>query len=99
MRNGGRLKPINIVCISYFEVDGKYAKIVCGPSTYKIRKTLKELNLRLPDHFVRIHSGYIVNALKIISINVSEGFVELHEQNIPLSRNYKNDLLDQFVMI
>lgn len=48
--------------IQWFEADGYYIKIFSLTESYKLRKTMKEIEQKLdPKVFLRIHRSYIIN--------------------------------------
>ena len=68
----GKLKddwiPIPIEHITYIESLQKHTWFYVGQDAYKTTITLKELQLRLPEQFMRIHRSYIINIASIARI-------------------------------
>lgn len=88
--------PIPIDQISHFESLQKRTWFYKNGEQYKTSVTLKELQTRLPDLFVRIHRSYIINIcfIKKISRDLTSNFVVLLNDGteLPVSQSYINDL-------
>jgi two-component system, LytTR family, response regulator len=61
--------PIEINDIQYFESLQKRTWIYREREGYKTSLTLKELQTRLPSHFVRIHRSYIINMKYVLKVS------------------------------
>lgn len=88
--------PIPIDQISHFESLQKRTWFYKDGEQYKTSVTLKELQTRLPDIFVRIHRSYIINIcfIKKISRDLTSNFVVLLNDGteLPVSQSYINNL-------
>lgn len=88
--------PIPIDQISHFESLQKRTWFYKDGEQYKTSVTLKELQTRLPDVFVRIHRSYIINIcfIKKISRDLTSNFVVLLNDGteLPVSQSYINNL-------
>ena len=61
--------------------------------TPKPNSTMKTFEAILPeDRFLRIHKSYIVNLDKVLRYNSK--VIELEQQQLPLSRNRKSQLIE-----
>jgi len=58
-----------------------------------IRKSLQEYTGVLPDYFLRVHRSYIINTHFLQAINPTSVMVDNH--NIPISKIYKDELLNK----
>lgn len=77
--------------IKWIEAVGDYVKIVTEDGNHLVLATMKSYETDLPsDKFVRIHKSYIVNIEKIDKFNSK--FAEIGKDQIPLSRNKKDEL-------
>jgi two-component system, LytTR family, response regulator len=90
------LIPIAIKDIYYFESLQKKTWIYRNKKQYKTTITLKELETRLPNYFVRIHRSYIVNLhfIERVSKDFSSNYI-IYMQNgeeLPVSQSYVNVL-------
>lgn len=96
VRNGKDIKKIRVSDICFITVDGKYLELHSSDRRFLIRSTLSEFEKRLPDYFMKIHKAYIININHLDSVSVDMGQVKVCEKIIPLSRNFKKDLLSMY---
>lgn len=88
--------PILIKDISHIESLQKSTWFYAKEQQYKTSITLKELETRLPEAFVRIHRSYIINIhfIKKISRDLSSNFIIILNDSteLPVSQSYINNL-------
>lgn len=88
--------PIAIEKVSHIESLQKRTWFYSDGGQYKTKATLKELQLRLPDIFIRIHRSYIVNIFHIHKIyrDLTSNFIVQMKDGteLPISQSYVNDL-------
>jgi DNA-binding LytR/AlgR family response regulator len=72
--------------ILFCRADGVYTEIVTENKNYIQRITLKEIEQKLSNNFVRIHRSYLVNKNKITSRKANLVFINHH--HLPVSRNF-----------
>lgn len=88
--------PVQIDQISHIESLQKRTWFYKEGEQYKTSITLKELQTRLPNTFLRIHRSYIINILfiKKISRDITSSFIILLKDGteLPVSQSYVNDL-------
>lgn len=85
---------VKFVDILWLQADHNYIKIFSTNGRYMVRMSFKELLTKLPsERFFRTHKSYYVNVDKLEAVNST--YVLINEQEIPLSRNYKDDLLNR----
>lgn len=88
--------PIPIEQVSHIESLQKRTWFYAGDEQYKTNITLKELQIKLPEFFLRIHRSYIINIyfIKRISKDLASNFVvELNNgTELPVSQSYINEL-------
>jgi len=79
--------------LKYIEALGDYVKLVTVNDSLVVLSTMKAFEALLPeDRFLRIHKSYIVNLDKVERYNSK--VIELENQQLPLSRNRKTQLVD-----
>ncbi|MEQ9580653.1 MAG: LytTR family DNA-binding domain-containing protein [Arenibacter sp.] len=79
--------------IKWVEALGDYIKVVTNEGNIVILSTMKSFEKQLPqDKFLRIHKSYIVNLEKVEKFNSKN--IEVAGQQVPLSRNKKNELME-----
>lgn len=81
------LSPNDVV---YIKSDGVYIEIHTEKSMVVQRKLLREIEIELPDNFVRIHRSYLVNRHFIQSKTAQH--VVANGEELPISRSYKGNL-------
>lgn len=90
------ISPIPVREISYLESLQKRTWFYANNEQFKTNITLKELQTKLPNYFVRIHRSYIINIYFIKKISkdlTSNYFVQLKDgKELPISSSYINDL-------
>lgn len=88
--------PVSIEQISHIESLQKRTWFYKQGEQFKTTITLKELQTRLPDIFIRIHRSYIVNIyfIKKISRDITSNFiVKLNDgTELPISQSYLNEV-------
>lgn len=88
--------PVPIEQISHFESLQKRTWFYKEGEQYKTSVTLKEMQTRLPNIFIRIHRSYIINIhfVKKISRDITSNFVILLKDGteLPVSQSYMNDV-------
>ena len=60
---------------------------------YLVRKSLTDLTERLPSQFYRVHRSYSVNLDHLEAINAK--YVVVREEQIPIGKNYREELLNK----
>jgi len=79
--------------LRYIEALGDYVKLVTEHDSLVVLSTMKAFENLLPEmRFLRIHKSYIVNVEKVERYNSKQ--IELDNQQLPLSRNRKSDLIE-----
>jgi DNA-binding LytR/AlgR family response regulator len=86
-----KVRFADILCI---ESLSDYIKIHTTDGTLVTRETIRNIEAKLPSQdFARVHRSYIV-ALKAIDSYTNE-FVEIQKKAIPISRSYKEIILQK----
>ncbi len=92
IKDGKVIRKILIQHILWLEAKGDYVKIVTENGNYVIHATLRNLEEKLSAAaFVRIHRGFVIPTGKIDYIE--DGAVYIQGSTLPVSENYKTDLL------
>jgi DNA-binding LytR/AlgR family response regulator len=92
IKDGKTIRKILLQSILWFEAKGDYVKIVTQQGSFVIHTTLRGLEEKLSGGaFVRIHRGYIIPVNKIDYIEDGAAFIQ--GTPLPVSENYKNELL------
>ncbi|WP_109439137.1 LytTR family DNA-binding domain-containing protein [Aquimarina sp. AU119] len=98
VRSERRMKKIDFPDIIYIESYSDYIKIHCTSGTIITRETISTIESKLPQQqFIRTHRSYIIAISKIDSFSNEE--IVLHNKSIPISRNYKTEVLGRLESI
>lgn len=79
--------------IVYLQVEGNYTEIHTVNKRYVVRKSMRKVLDALHIDLIQIHRSYYVNPSFVVEANALVYLSTGGE--LPLSRNYKKDLLDQ----
>ncbi|WP_299903152.1 LytTR family DNA-binding domain-containing protein [uncultured Aquimarina sp.] len=94
VRSDRRMKKIDFSEIIYVESYNDYLKIHCDNATIVTRETISNIEARLPvQQFMRTHRSFIIAIKKIDSFSNEE--LVLKNKSIPISRNYKTQVLNR----
>lgn len=89
---------VKIADVDYIKSDDNYLEIFVSNKKQIIRSTLKDLLNQLPPNkFLQIHRSYAVNVEKIDAFSPTS--VEIGINNIPVSKQYRQQLTDYFKTI
>lgn len=89
-----KLEKISIEAILFVEADGRYCQICTEEKKYLVRLSLQELTGMLPAaSFIQVHRSYLVNASKILNIDLQDSFVQIKQHQVPLSKRHRELLL------
>lgn len=92
------LHKLSIDDILWVEAFGDYVKIQTKDHLHTAYSTLKNIEEHLPgDRFVRVHRSYIVNLTRISNIDSSN--LEIEKKIIPISENYRAQLLNKIQIL
>lgn len=94
VRSDRKMIKIEFEEIQYIESYSDYLKIHLKSSTVVTRETITSVEAKLPrDSFMRVHRSYIVSLTFITSFTNEQ--VCIHQTSIPISRSYKNEVLQR----
>jgi len=89
-----KLEKIAIEDILFVEADGRYCQICTEEKKYLVRLSLQELTGMLPAaSFIQVHRSYLVNASKILNIDLQDSLVQIKQHQVPLSKRHRELLL------
>lgn len=97
IRCGSKYEKIYFDDIFYIEGMQNYVTIYTRKGKYVTLLYLKNLEENLNSQaFIRVHKSYIVSINKIEGIEGNEIFIQSHR--VPISRNYREQVIEQVVM-
>jgi DNA-binding LytR/AlgR family response regulator len=92
------LHKLSMEDILWIEAFGDYVKIQAKDKLHTVYSTLKKIEEKLPsDKFLRVHRSFIINLEKISNIDSSN--LEIDKKIIPISENYKEQLLNKIKIL
>ncbi len=100
---GDKVIFIRLDEVSYFQADEKYVSVVTKHAkSYTLDSSLKRLQEKLPDYFVRVHKSYLINKnlLKEIRKHFNNRFVlileDYNQSKLTSGRSYYNKIKTMF---
>lgn len=97
VRDGYQLVRINVNEILYLKSEANYVVFQLAEKKVMSLVTLKELEKKLPENFVRVHRSYIVNIEKIDFLDPDD--ITIRKDKIPIGQKYKEQLLNQIKLL
>jgi len=97
IKDGNKLVKIELSEVIYFKSEANYISVVLQDKKILTLMTLKELESKLPEFFLRVHRSYIVNLNKIDFIN--NNVIEMGKDYIPVSQSYEKELLTKINLL
>ncbi len=97
VKEGSKLIKVNLEEIRYFKSEGNYISIFMDDRKILTLMTLKELELKLPSYFQKVHRSYIVNLNRIDFIDSNA--IEIEKEHIPVSSSYEKELLKKIDLL
>ena len=98
VRADRKMVKIDFNEILYLESLSDYVKIVTSNKTIVTRETISNLEEKLPSkQFMRVHRSFVVSIQNIGSY--TNEFVEIDKKAIPISRSYKESVLQKLAEV
>lgn len=97
---GNKLRRIHLSDVRFIEVEGKYSAIHVGQKKYNVKASLKDLLLKLPNEdFVRVSRNFVINIDRVTHIDTFQFIIKIDEDEIPISRTYKDELMKRIQLL
>lgn len=88
-----KYKKLKFSDINYIKAEGNYCSIFTDEGRVTIRNSLKRFFDRMPaNKFIRIHRSFIINIDSIKSVEFANNLIHLNDADLPIGRNYKNEI-------
>ncbi len=85
---------IKIEDILWLEAEHNYLYIITEKTKHIVRSNFRDFLASIHnDRFVQIHKSYIINISKVHSFSHTD--VVIHEKDLPLSRNFKDEFFEK----
>lgn len=68
VKKGDKLIFIKLDEVTHFEADEKYVTLFTTKENHLIEQSLSQLELKLPDYFMRVHRSVIVNKNQVLEV-------------------------------
>ena len=94
VKDGNNWVPLNYSSIQYIKSESNYCVFYKEDGKVMTLAKLKDLEVKLPENFLRCHRSYIINTDYIDRINLEE--IKIKEEIIPISQQFK-DNIKQFI--
>ncbi|HSZ26123.1 MAG TPA: LytTR family DNA-binding domain-containing protein [Cytophagaceae bacterium] len=91
------LVKLSVKDILWLEAMGDYVSINTAEKKYIVYSTMKHMEEKLPENFMRVHRSHIVNIKKIT--NIEDYFITISKKILPVSRNYKDALIQKLNLV
>lgn len=96
IKNIDRFDKVAVSDIYSIESQKNYLLIQTETMLYKHRATLKEFSTLLPSNlFIKTHRAFLVNKTKIIAVDRTNSSLKVLSKNIPISKAYKQQVLQE----
>lgn len=96
-KDGTRLVKVDLNEVLFFKSEANYIAVNLKEKKVLTLMTIKELETKLPDTFMRIHRSYIVN-LNLIE-EIGQGEVKVNGVYIPVSDRYEKELMKRIDLL
>jgi DNA-binding LytR/AlgR family response regulator len=97
---GNKLRRIDLEKVLYIEVEGKYSSIQLADRKFHVKASLKDLLEKFPtEHFVRVSRNFVINLERIDFIDTMQYMIKIEDRDIPVSRTYKDDLMNRIQLL
>jgi DNA-binding LytR/AlgR family response regulator len=98
VRSDRKMVKIDFNTILYIESLSDYVKIFTSEKIIVIRETITSLEEKLPvKKFIRIHRSFIISLQNITSY--TNEFIEINQKALPISRSYKESVLQKLAEV
>ena len=97
VKDGTKLTQIHFDHVNFIKSESNYVIFNLGEKQVMSLLSMKELALKLPDNFVRIHRSFMVNIKKIDYLTAEEVVVQNH--TLPIGSTYKAELMEKITAL
>lgn len=98
VKKGDKLIFIKLDEVTHFEADEKYVTVYTNKENHLIEQSLSQLELKLPDYFIRVHRSIILNKNQVLDVQkyFNSRFVitlsNIRKTSITSGRSYNTDI-------
>jgi DNA-binding LytR/AlgR family response regulator len=91
------LIKLSLKDILWLEAMGDYVSVHTAEKKYMVYSTMKRMEEKLPEAFMRVHRSYIVNINRIN--NIDDYCITINKTILAVSRNHKDALLQKLNLV
>ena len=94
IKENGTFIKVKLEDILYIKSDHVYVEIILtNEKKHVIRTSLNEILSKLPQNFIRIHRGYIINCTYLNQIHSNK--LLIRDEELPIGKKYKEDIFQK----
>lgn len=97
VRSGNDIVQVDLDEVRYVKSESNYVRYVLDGKEVVSLMNMKDLELKLPKSFVRVHRSFIVNLRHIEKLDTSD--IKVGRELIPVSETYRPQLLKQLELL
>lgn len=98
VKDGSKFVKLCFEDIIYLEAFGDFVKVKTIEKNYVVYATLKSMIGKLPNmEFIQVHRSFIVRVDKIENLDMNN--IQIGKSIIPISRSFKNGVLQRITML
>lgn len=90
----GKMIKINYPDMLYVEGLKNYVSIYTKEERIITYATIKDMQAKLPPHFIRVHKSYIVNMQQVNAMDGNQLFLNDMKAQVPVGETYKSNLFE-----
>lgn len=96
VRSQGQMINLKPTDIYFIQSEGNYIYIFTKNRKIVIRSSIKNVLSNIDSNFfIQVHRAYAVNIKEVNEFNISENYVHIGENKIPVGRKYKKQFRDK----
>ncbi|QQR85502.1 MAG: response regulator transcription factor [Flavobacteriales bacterium] len=97
VRSGNDIVQVDLDEVRYVKSESNYVRYVLDGKEVVSLMNMKDLDMKLPKSFVRVHRSFIVNLRHIEKLDTSD--IKVGRELIPVSETYRPQLLKQLELL
>ncbi|MCB9170048.1 MAG: response regulator transcription factor [Flavobacteriales bacterium] len=97
IRTGPDIVQLSLSEVRYIKSESNYVRFALEEREVSSLLNMKDLELKLPDRFVRVHRSYIVNLTHVEKLNSTD--VKIGRDLIPVSETYRAELIKRLDLL
>lgn len=97
VRSGNDIVQVDLEEVRFVKSESNYVRYVLDGKEVVSLMNMKDLELKLPKSFVRVHRSYIVNLRHIEKLDTSD--IKVGRELIPVSETYRPELLKRLELL